>query len=113
MTRAPDGCSRGFFSILLAVLVTAIALGAWIASGSAQAAHCAPFETMTRYLERDFQERDIGGGLIDETLAMRIFAAPAGTSFTVLTLTPDGTACMVITGKGMDLDALPFMEKES
>ena len=79
---------------IILALVLVLALG----PGMAQAeTACAPRETITARLTRDYGERLMATGMQGETQVLEIWSGPSG-SFTLLATTADGQSCVVATG---------------
>lgn len=75
------------------------------------AAECLDLDRILQRLARYFGEVPVfaGAGDMDATI---ITAAPDGTTFTVLVVHPDGTACMIGNGDGWSVARTPPAGKE-
>lgn len=56
-------------------------------------------------LEKDYNEKQIGVGQINDTTIMEFFASPEG-SFTILSTELSGRTCIITVGQNLDLQAL-------
>lgn len=65
---------------------------------------CGERERMVRDLDREFHERPLASGLVDEDAVMEIFVSAAGT-WTILATGTDGLSCVMAVGEGFDAAA--------
>jgi len=68
---------------------------------------CAKTEALIKSLRENYNEVEVGGGIINERAVMLTFASPEGATWTVLAAGADGMACVVATGEHWFLGALP------
>lgn len=82
-------------AILIGLLLTAFGVPA-----GAQQMVCGDEPQVTRMLAEQYGERPRSQGATSTgTLLIRVYAAPDG-SWTVVTIAPDGTTCLVAEGEG-------------
>ncbi len=67
---------------------------------------CGGYESLRVMLDERFGERPTSSGLADDGSIMLVFSAPGATTWTMVTLTPDGTACVLATGQSWEHEAL-------
>lgn len=80
-----------------------IAALAWPAAG--QTVQCAPLDQVVEGLEARWQETPVARGMQGADLIIMVFASPDGATWSVLGISPDGTACLLASGA--DWQALP------
>lgn len=87
-----------FLALLLAVMY-------WIATPSRSQVPqpCPPSDAMADTLQRQYGETVTAGGVLGERQYMYITTNPLTGSFSILATRPDGTACIVLSGKGFAL----------
>lgn len=61
---------------------------------------CGTLKAVRDNLKRQFKEVEMGGGFINESAAVLLFATPDGASWTLVTITPNGNACILAGGQG-------------
>lgn len=92
-----------------------MALAALLAASPVQAqapmqgiSQCSPWPEMVRSLmDRYHEEPAAGGGLINPTMAIRVFVSPGGETFTIVSVGRDGRACILASGFGWDAGTVP------
>ncbi len=67
---------------------------------------CGGYESLRVMLDERFGERPSSSGLADDGTIMLVFAAPGAATWTMVTLAPDGTACVLATGQSWEHEAL-------
>lgn len=90
-------------------LLLAIAAGsAPLAGQQAVAAQlaCGKYGELRTYLADTFNEQPSSFGLNDDGTVLQLFASPSTGTWTMLTVSPAGTACVVATGKAWQQKAL-------
>ncbi len=77
----------------------------------AQAAQCAPRDTVTAHLTDKYGETRRGIGLAGQGAVMEVYAADATGTWTILMTLPNGTTCMIASGQGYEStsEELPAM----
>jgi hypothetical protein len=76
-------------------------------SAPALAAQCAPREQVVQHLAENYNEKPVGMGLSASGAMIVVFASPAGT-WSAVTVTPQGAACVLDVGDGWtDLSQAP------
>lgn len=107
-TRGMGSYTRTFTGILLLHLaLVAVLFAAGVRRGWAQQSICGPAAVVIDALTNGFGEQDIGGGQLNPQLVMRIYAAPGGATFSIVTIATDGSACVQTFGKDFELSAPP------
>lgn len=76
----------------------AMALLGCTSGAHAQSRNCGPYEKMEEFLSEKHNEAVISQGLAANGMALQIFSSPKGETWTVVALSPTGTACMIATG---------------
>jgi hypothetical protein len=66
----------------------------------AQQPMCGTLKSVREGLNKQFKEVEMGGGFINESAAVLLFATPDGASWTLVTITPNGGACILAGGQG-------------
>lgn len=97
--------ARDHYCLMLVVyilIVLAIVLFA-PSRGMAQSLNCAHFDAIRLLVTKTYRQSDIGGGRLTETAVLRIFAAADGATFSMVVVRPNGEACIVATGQGLDV----------
>ena len=108
MTRRPISRPRGQHSmgmvLSLAMLLAAIAVIIFVMAGAArsQEVRCAPLKQVQGEALKNFGEIPIGGGLITGDVVVEVLSAPDGTTFTIIAVNKDGTACLLASGFGWE-----------
>ena len=82
----------------------ALAVGcAWSPpAGAQQAQPCASQEAMTRQLDQKYEEAIRGVGLQSNGLLVGLYRTADGTTWTIVTMRPDGLTCIVAAGKSWE-----------
>jgi hypothetical protein len=65
---------------------------------NAQSPPCGPREALATALEQGFGEQRLSHGVLDSGALLELWAAQDGSTWTLLTVRPDGIACVVATG---------------
>lgn len=65
---------------------------------TAQSTSCGPYEAFRITLEEKYDETPVAFGMITDTLILQLFRSESG-SWTVLTVSVDGTACLRASGQ--------------
>ena len=101
--------ARTFVWLLaLHALVVAIGMALAVRHGFAAGPICTNDPAALRSsLKLLYNESDIGGGQATRRVVVRIFAAPDGASFTIVSFAADGTACVLATGNDLDITPPP------
>lgn len=87
----------------IAAVAAAVAVAP--AAGSAQTA-CLDRAVLADRLAEQFQERQLGYGVVGEVAVMELYVSPHG-SWTVLMTDPAGRSCIVAVGEGWETTASP------
>lgn len=89
--------------------VTVAGLGALTyTEGFAQAGPpCAPTEELVAKLKKDYNEVEVGGGLINEHGVIVTYASPEGETWTILAVGTEGVSCIVSSGEHWFVGSLP------
>lgn len=61
---------------------------------------CLSLESLKQQLSDGYHELEIGGGWLNEATALTVFVSPGGETWTIARLSIDGSACVVMTGRG-------------
>lgn len=86
--------------VLTGLWLFAMALPGRAAGGPGQ---CAPFASVIEQLAGRYGEAPIGRGLgSGGGYVVTLFAHGAGDTFTIVGVTPEGTACILVTGTGWE-----------
>jgi len=87
--------------------LTPLALGLILITGAAaaqsQQSPCGPYEIIAGSLNSEYHESPVARMLADQGFAIEILAAVDGSTFTVLAVQPNGTACLLSTGTAFAL----------
>ena len=67
-------------------------------SAQPQQSPCGPYEIIAGSLNSEYHEAPVARMLADQGFAIEILAAADGSTFTVLAVQPNGTACLLSTG---------------
>lgn len=104
MTRRPhhtrsNHSLAGSVSVGLAILAIAFLFWmSWIHPALSQVGPCGPWKELRAKLGRDFRETPVAGGLINQQLVLFVLASPDGKTFSIVTVTSNGLACILATG---------------
>lgn len=71
-------------------------------AGLAQGAQCAPRDTVMDHLTDTYGETRRGIGLAGQGAVMEVYAADDTGTWTILMTLPNGTSCMIATGRGYE-----------
>lgn len=88
---------RWTFALLIAILAAFTALLA-ADPARAQALHCGPVDQVVEHLAKTYQEQLLGDGGGPNGTRMMVFIHPSGSTWTVIGLLADGTACFIASG---------------
>jgi hypothetical protein len=98
---------EGAWSIGVVLLVMFAVFIVWLSapahSQEPSGAQCPPAGALNEQLEKQFGETVTAGGVMDGQQFMYMTTNPTTQSWTVLVRRPDGTACVVLGGKGFAL----------
>ncbi|MPY70428.1 MAG: hypothetical protein GEU92_10105 [Alphaproteobacteria bacterium] len=84
-------------------LIAAIATTLPVLSAAAQQPVCGEHETMVERLNGKFSEKRVGAGLGHDGQLVEVFAAPEGTTWSMLVTLPTGKACLVGAGEAWQM----------
>lgn len=113
-TEKPPGRSPRITPRRIAA-AAALAAALWVAfsfavdDGAVNAARarvCAARDVLTRYLAKQFGERQVAVGVAAAGAVIEIFVSESGT-WTILATVPGGPTCAVVAGEGWDASPLP------
>lgn len=102
--------ARGAGLALTGAVVALISL--FVTPAAAQPRVCAPTPALEAMVASRGQV-EIGAGIVGERLVIRLFAAPGGETFTVLTSSAEGVSCVQAMGVGLDVVPPPAGGRES
>jgi hypothetical protein len=98
---------------ILSIVVAVVAFMFLFANGvNAQQSNCGPHSQMVETLKDKYSEETRAIGFLPDGQVMQILSSPKGT-FTVLIVSPTGTACMVISGEELEYFKATVKEQES
>ena len=92
------------FALATALLTTAAAAEP-VAQGVQ--APCKPWREVAQYLGEHYSERPVAVGLQSDGSLLQIYAAPATSTWTLVSMRPDGMACLIGAGKAWELLKVP------
>jgi hypothetical protein len=70
-------------------------------------APCKPWREVAQYLGEHYAEHPIAVGLQSDGSLLQVFAAPTTSTWTLVSMRPDGMACLIGAGKAWELLAQP------
>lgn len=105
VARRPAGKEggRGREGVVYRALGVALFLASAACCGGAEAQQqmpCAKLAELTAGLAERYREKPVAAGLQANGQLLEIFASPDGSTWTALTTSPAGLACVVATGRG-------------
>ncbi len=68
---------------------------------------CKPWREVAQYLGEHYSERPVAVGLQSDGSLLQVYAAPATSTWTLVSMRPDGMACLIGAGKAWELLAKP------
>ena len=72
-------------------------------AANAQNPPCGPRDALATALERGFGEQRLSHGVLDSGALLELWTAQDGSTWTLLTVRPDGIACVVATGNSWSM----------
>lgn len=75
-----------------------------------QEQRCGTWETIKTFAAKTYGEAPLGGGLINQEQALIMLASPGGNSWTLVSLTTHGLACVLASGN--DWHLAPFVNPD-
>ena len=94
-------------SLLAPGLAVAAALFATTAAAEtappATQAPCKPWREVAKYLGEHYAEHPVAVGLQPDGSLLQVFAAPTTSTWTLVSMRPDGMACLIGAGKAWEL----------
>ena len=99
------------FSLFVPVVAIAASLVSTVAvaeppSPAAQAP-CKPWREVAQYLGERYSEHPVAVGLQSDGSLLQVFAAPGTSTWTLVSMRPDGMACLIGAGKAWELLKVP------
>lgn len=76
-----------------------IAILALLAASPVAAMQCGKADEIRRVLAEQYQEEPVAIGMINDKVIASVYASVGGKTWTILTFTTDGSACIVSSGK--------------
>ncbi|MDX6750928.1 hypothetical protein SH611_13990 [Geminicoccaceae bacterium 1502E] len=73
---------------------------------------CGKYDELRSYLADTFNEQPSSFGLNDDGTVLQLFASPGTGTWTMLTVSPAGTACVVATGRAWQDQAIETAGRE-
>lgn len=73
-------------------------LAFFVASPAYADERCIPWESLRDGLQKTFGQIEVGGGFIDSSSVLAVFATPGGAEWTLAAHRADGLACIISTG---------------
>lgn len=106
MTRHPhNGRARGHQSLAgsigVGLAIVAMAFIWWVVLGGTASSHvgpCGPWKELREKLGSIYRESPVAGGIVSPQFVVMILASQDGTTFSIVTISSEGCACMVLTG---------------
>jgi hypothetical protein len=92
--------------VIIALAATASTVQAEASAPTAAEPICGRYGELRATLGRQFGEQPASTGLADDGSIMQVFAAPASGTWTIVTVDPDGMACVLAAGKGWQQEIL-------
>jgi hypothetical protein len=93
---------------LVALLATAVA-AAEPAPQPVQAA-CKPWKEVAHYLGEHYSEHPVAVGLQSDGSLLQVYAATNASTWTLVSMRPDGMACLISAGKAWEKLARPKID---
>lgn len=93
------------------ILIAGVLLIIGIGAAFAQAHGCHPWPVLRDHLAESYGEKPIGGGVISDRAVIQVLAAPDGRTFSIVTISRNGIACMTAAGFDWDPGKLPAEEE--
>ena len=102
------------FSLFVPVVAIAASLVSTVAvaeppSPAAQAP-CKPWREVAQYLGERYSEHPVAVGLQSDGSLLQVYAATTTSTWTLVSMRPDGMACLIGAGKAWELLATPKNE---
>ena len=89
----------------VSLLLTSLALGSWAGPAGAQVpaapvrVPCYSYEEVARQLKGAYHEAPVSLGLQADGNLLQVFSSPATGSWTIVSTTPQGVACVLAAGQ--------------
>lgn len=72
---------------------------------------CGAYDELRSLLGERFDEQPASSGLADDGTVVQVFAAPADGTWTLVSVDPSGTACVLATGQAWQQDDRPRQDQ--
>ena len=100
------------FSLFVPVVAIAASLVSTVAvaeppSPAAAQAPCKPWREVAQYLGERYSEHPVAVGLQSDGSLLQVYAATTTSTWTLVSMRPDGMACLIGAGKAWELLATP------
>jgi len=92
--------------LALAAALLTTAAAAETAPQAAQSP-CKPWKEVAKYLGEHYSEHPVAVGLQSDGSLLQVYAAPNASTWTLVSMRPDGMACLISAGKDWEKLAKP------
>ncbi|WP_159585950.1 hypothetical protein [Chelativorans xinjiangense] len=102
---------RNLKTVATSIIATTAVAGALVAAWPAhsqQRQACMPFDKLSDSLAEKYHEQPTSIGLVNETTIVHVFASPDGRTWTLVSVTADGRACIMASGVYWSQEKLPL-----